>query len=145
MARCGQHVPRVSGHATRNRFLSQTRPSTAELYALRCCSMDLKDAPSLVHFRELHFLPRVIFTLGGIFLVGSFFVKSFILGLFGVGVTLAACALNLFLNSLRAYDIAAPLEIPWVLLFQLVIALSRVRNSQRFVRSLSLWRGAALA
>lgn len=86
--------------------------------------MDLKDAASLVHFRELHFLPRVIFAPGGIFLIGSFFVRNFILGLFGVGVILAACTLNLFLNVIRAYDLATPFKIPWALLFQFVIALA---------------------
>ena len=61
--------------------------------------MDLKDATALVHFRELHFFPRVIFSLGLVFLIGSFFVKSFLLGFFGVSVILCSATLNLFINS----------------------------------------------
>jgi hypothetical protein len=61
--------------------------------------MDLKEATELVHFRELHFLPRVIFSLGVVFLIGSFFVKSFVLGFFGVSVILCSATLNLFINS----------------------------------------------
>src|SRR6266849_1714132 len=85
--------------------------------------MEFKDAVALVHFRELHFLPRVIFSLGAIFLIGSFFVKSFILGLFGVGVIFAGSALNLFLTAILVYKGASSRwSVPWMLLFQFLIA-----------------------
>jgi hypothetical protein len=62
--------------------------------------MSLGDIASLVHFRELHFLPRVIFFLGAVFLIGSFFVKSFTLGILGVAVIFSGSALNLVINTL---------------------------------------------
>ena len=60
--------------------------------------MSINDFVSMFHFKELHFLPRVIFVLGAVFLIGSFFVKTFVLGLFGVGVIFFASALNFLLN-----------------------------------------------
>jgi hypothetical protein len=58
----------------------------------------VKDVKDLFHFRELHLFPRVIFFLGLIFLIGSFFVKSFILGFLGVSVVLCSVTLNLFID-----------------------------------------------
>jgi hypothetical protein len=60
--------------------------------------VDFKDATSLVHFRELHFFPRIIFSLGLVFLIGSFFIRNFTLGFFGVGVILFSASVNLFIG-----------------------------------------------
>jgi hypothetical protein len=52
-------------------------------------------------------------------------VKSFILGLFAVGVIFAGSALNLLVNAILAYNGASSRwSIPWMLLFQFFIALA---------------------
>ena len=87
--------------------------------------MDIKDAGQIVHFRELHFLPRVIFSIGGVLFVGSFFVKEELLGALGIGVIFFACVLNLFINiGLQVYVSVSQktFSIPWALLFQAVLA-----------------------
>lgn len=89
--------------------------------------MDWKDAASLVHFRELHFLPRVIFFIGAVFLIGAFFVKTPILGFLGVGVMLAATALNLVINALSFSEVSLrnrTFSIHWTFVLQAVLALA---------------------
>jgi hypothetical protein len=89
--------------------------------------MELKDVATVVHFRELHFLPRVIFFIGAVCFIGSFFVKILILGLIGVGVMLSASTLNLVLNTiLRFYGAIERrvFDIPWALSFQALLALA---------------------
>jgi hypothetical protein len=88
--------------------------------------MDLEDIATLVHFRELHFLPRVIFSVGGILLIGSFFVKLFLLGFLGVGLIFAGSALNLVINTLQTFSRHfkdKTVGVPWALLWQAVLAL----------------------
>jgi hypothetical protein len=90
-------------------------------------NMDVKDVAALVHFRELHFLPRVIFFVGTACFIGSFFVKAPILGLLGVGVMLSASALNLAINSLLGIYVSVrerKFDIPWMLLAQTALAVA---------------------
>jgi hypothetical protein len=88
--------------------------------------MGLDEIASLIHFRELHFLPRVIFSIGAIFLIGSFFVKGFTLGLLGVAVIFAGSALNLVTVTLlgfgRYYYEDRTVGIPLALLLQAILA-----------------------
>jgi hypothetical protein len=90
--------------------------------------MELKDAVALVHFRELHLLPRVVFFIGAVFLVGAFFVKVFVLGFAGVGVMLAATTLNLIIDMLLCFGLYFAKKpecgIPWALLLQSILALA---------------------
>src|ERR1700694_40997 len=88
--------------------------------------MDLKDVASLVYFRELNFLPRVIFFIGAILLIGSFFIKSFLLGLLGVGVILAGSTLNLVTETALGFYAHCKDKktgkIPLALLLQAILA-----------------------
>jgi hypothetical protein len=87
--------------------------------------MDIRDATGLVHFRELHFFPRVIFSLGLVFLIGSFFVKNFLLGFFGVTVILSSATLNLFINSTwEEPNEPYTRHLNWTVLSQFVLALA---------------------
>jgi hypothetical protein len=89
--------------------------------------MDWDEIASLIHFRELHFLPRVIFSIGAIFLIGAFFVKLFTLGFLGVGVILAGSALNLVINTLLSigrYHRDKTVGFPWTLFWQAILALA---------------------
>jgi len=86
--------------------------------------MSLKDAAELVHFRELHLLPRTIFSIGAICFLGAFFLKTFLLGFFGVGVIFIGLTLNFALNFLVQTDIsisAKRFKVAWTILFQLII------------------------
>jgi hypothetical protein len=88
--------------------------------------MDLKDAAQLVHFDELHFLPRVMFSIGAICFIGSFFLKLFILGFFGVGIIFVGCTLNLGIGVLKSIDISLGRNtfrnINWMLVWQFVLS-----------------------
>jgi hypothetical protein len=87
--------------------------------------MDIKDVTALVHFRELHFLPRAIFFIGTVCFIGASFVKLFVLGMFGVGVMFAATALNLTINSLEGLYFAIKekvFDVPVMLILQALIA-----------------------
>ena len=89
--------------------------------------MDWEDITSLVHFRELHFLPRVIFSVGAIVLIGSFFVKVFLLGFLGVGLIFAGSTLNLFINTPLGsgqHSKDNTVGLPWALLWQALLALA---------------------
>jgi hypothetical protein len=87
--------------------------------------MGWEDIAGIVHFRELHFLPRVIFSIGGILLIGSLFVKLFLLGFLGVGLILAGSALNLVINTFLGFSayLQNKAGIPWALLWQALLAL----------------------
>jgi hypothetical protein len=88
--------------------------------------MDWDEIASYIHFRELHFLPRVIFSIGAVFLIGAFFVKLFILGFLGVVVILAGSALNLVTNTLLGigrYRRDKTVGFPWTLFWQAILAL----------------------
>jgi hypothetical protein len=65
--------------------------------------MAWEDVTALVRFRELHFLPRVIFSLGAVLLIGALFVKAFLIGFLGVGLIFGGSALNLCVNTSLAY------------------------------------------
>ena len=85
----------------------------------------LEDAKELVHFRELHFLPRVIFSVGAVLLIGAFFVKEPLLGVFGIGVIFAGSTLNLLINSILAFQESVRKKsrsIPWMLVSPGLIA-----------------------
>jgi hypothetical protein len=90
--------------------------------------MDLKDAASLFHFRELHLLERVIFFVGSVLLIGSFFVKTFIVGFAGVGMIFAATTLNLVVDMTLRFGFYFKKKpghgIPWALLWQALVAIA---------------------
>src|SRR5450432_3442612 len=88
--------------------------------------MELKDLVAAVHFRELHLLPRVVFFIGTVFLIGSFFVKVYLFGFAGVGVMLAATTLNLAIDMLLCLALYFKNEhvFPWALLLQSILALA---------------------
>ena len=80
-----------------------------------------------MHFRELHFLPRVIFSVGAVFLIGAFFVRLFILGLFGVAVIFVGCTLNLGITWWQNLDISferGTFRIAGMLLWQALLSLA---------------------
>jgi hypothetical protein len=86
--------------------------------------MVLKDAAELVHFRELHLLPRTIFSIGAICFVGSFFLKIFILGFTGIGIIFAALTLNFAIGVLKGTDISITrktFSVAWMMLAQFVL------------------------
>src|ERR1035437_6569732 len=90
-------------------------------------AMDLKDAATLVHFRELHLLPRVIFSIGAICFIGSVFVKEFILGFLGVGVIFLGCTLNFAINVFLQTDVSVvrkTFDVVWGTLTQLVLSVA---------------------
>jgi hypothetical protein len=87
--------------------------------------MGFQDAATLVHFRELHLLPRVIFSIGAICFVGSLFVKVFILGLFGVGVIFVGCTLNFAIGVLMSIDVSLKnksFSFAWMLFGQFILS-----------------------
>ncbi len=60
-------------------------------------------------------------------LVGSFFVKLFILGFFGVAVIFVACTMNLAINTSLGLDISfkrGTFNVPWMLLWQALLSLA---------------------
>jgi hypothetical protein len=86
--------------------------------------MVLKDAAELVHFRELHLLPRTIFSIGAVCFIGSFFLKLFLLGFFGVGIVFAALALNFLIGVIQMTHIsitARIFNVPLMIGAQLII------------------------
>jgi hypothetical protein len=87
--------------------------------------MSIRDVAELVHFRELHLLPRTIFSIGVVCFLGAFFLKSFLLGFFGVGVIFIGLTLNFAINFLMQTDIsisAKIFKVAWVMLFQLMLS-----------------------
>jgi hypothetical protein len=87
--------------------------------------MVLKDAAELVHFRELHLLPRTIFSVGAVCFIGSFFLKLFLLGLFGVGIVFAALGLNFLIGVIQGTHISISdraFNVPWMMGAQFIIS-----------------------
>jgi len=81
----------------------------------------LKDAAELVHFRELHLLPRSIFAIGAVCFVGSFFLKNFLIGFLGVGILFVALTLNFAIGVCLGTDISftrKSFDVAWGLLLQ---------------------------
>jgi hypothetical protein len=86
--------------------------------------MSLKDAAELVHFRELHLLPRTIFSIGAVCFVGSFFLRDFLIGFLGVGIIFVALTLNFGINFLTGTDISITRKsfaVAWMMLFQFLL------------------------
>lgn len=86
--------------------------------------MNLDDVAALVHFRELNFLPRVIFSIGVVLFIGSFFTKLFLLGVLGVGLIFGGSALNLAMTAMLSvcphWDQKD--KTPWALILQALLA-----------------------
>jgi len=74
-----------------------------------------------VHFRELHYLPRVIFSIGAVLLVGSFFVKNIMVGSTGVAVIFSASFYNLTVDTILEWS--KQRKPNWIMLIHCVIAL----------------------
>lgn len=86
--------------------------------------MSLKDVAELIHFRELHLLPRTIFSIGAICFVGAFFIKVFLVGFLGVGLIFVALTLNFAIGVLLRTDIylaKKTFAIPWMMLGQFIL------------------------
>jgi|SRR5216684_3516807 len=86
--------------------------------------MSLKDAAELVHFRELHLLPRTIFSIGATCFIGAFFVKQFLVGFLGVGLIFLALTLNFAIGVALGFDIFIAkkvFHIPYMMLFQFLL------------------------
>lgn len=86
--------------------------------------MSLKDATGLVHFRELHLLPRTIFSIGATCFIGAFFIKVFLIGFLGVGIVFSALTINFVINAAMQTDISLAgrrFTVPWVTLGQLIL------------------------
>lgn len=87
--------------------------------------MPLSDLSPLNYFKELHLLPRVVFTIGGAFFFGGLFVKDWRILLLGVGLVFASVGYN-FLTGLLWYESGPPYNahISWSNLFQGLLALA---------------------
>ncbi|MGH9712193.1 MAG: hypothetical protein ACRD5M_02720 [Candidatus Acidiferrales bacterium] len=86
--------------------------------------MGLKDAAELIHFRELHLLPRTIFAIGAICFLGAFFLKQFLIGFLGVGIIFIALTLNFVIGVVRGTDISITrktFQLAWMQFFQLLL------------------------
>ncbi|MGB2622524.1 MAG: hypothetical protein WAN25_09280, partial [Candidatus Acidiferrum sp.] len=78
--------------------------------------MSLKDVAELIHFRELHLLPRTVFSIGAVCFIGSFFIRAFLVGFLGVGLIFVALTLNFAIQVLLQTDIylaKKTFAIPW--------------------------------
>jgi hypothetical protein len=78
----------------------------------------------LAHFKELHFLPRVIFTLGGVLFVASAFARDLPLILLSSGIVLAAAGANFVLNLTYPDAFGEGYHISWLSFWQGLIAVS---------------------
>jgi hypothetical protein len=86
--------------------------------------MSLKDVGELVHFRELHLLPRTIFSIGATCFIGAFFIKAFLIGFLGVGIIFVALTLNFGIGVMLHTDIYVARKtftVPWTLLLQFIL------------------------
>jgi hypothetical protein len=84
--------------------------------------MDPSEYVQPVHFRELHLLPRVIFSVGAALFIGSFFVKSLILGLCGIALIFAGTLYNLIVDT--ALEWAGKHKLNCVMVVHCIIAAS---------------------
>jgi hypothetical protein len=62
--------------------------------------MPLTDLSPLTYFKELHLLPRVIFTVGGALFFGGLFIKDWWMGLLGTGLVFVSVGYNFFTHLL---------------------------------------------
>jgi hypothetical protein len=89
--------------------------------------MGMPDFSPLGYFKELHLLPRVMFTLGGGLAIASFFVRSqnLVMGLMGVALVFLAVGLNLLMDSAwRESDPPYPLRFSGHVIVQSLVALA---------------------
>jgi hypothetical protein len=87
--------------------------------------MALSDLSPLTYFKELHLLPRVIFTIGGAFFFGGLFSKDWRVLLFGAGLVFVSLGYNFFADLI--WNEANPphtTRISWSNLFQGLLALT---------------------
>jgi|SRR5215472_7788512 len=64
--------------------------------------MPLSDLSPLTYFKELQFLPRVIFTIGGFLFIGGLTIGDVALIFFGIGIIFCAVFLN-FVFEMRSF------------------------------------------
>jgi NADH:ubiquinone oxidoreductase subunit K len=79
----------------------------------------------LSYFRELHLLPRVIFTVGGALFLTALVARELVLILLSLGIIFAAVALN-FILKLTWCETRPPYtrHVSWESFFQALIALA---------------------
>jgi len=58
--------------------------------------MPLSDLSPLSYFKELHLLPRVVFTIGGALFFGGLVIKDWRIVLLGAGLLLVSVGYNFF-------------------------------------------------
>ena len=87
--------------------------------------MALSDLSPLTYFKELHLLPRVIFTIGGALFFSGLFIKDWKVLLVGMGIVFIAVGYN-FLANLLWHDPHPPYtaHLSWSNLFQAFFALA---------------------
>lgn len=87
--------------------------------------MPLSDLSPLSYFKELHLLPRVIFTIGGAFFFGGLFIRDWRVLLFGAGLVFVALGYNFFADLLwREANPPYRIRLSWSNLFQGIISLA---------------------
>jgi hypothetical protein len=81
--------------------------------------MPLSDLSPLNYFKELHLLPRVVFTIGGSLFFGGLFIKDWRVLLLGTGLVFVAVGYNFFANLIWS-ESSPPYtaHISWPNLFQ---------------------------
>jgi hypothetical protein len=81
--------------------------------------MPLSDLSPLSYFKELHLLPRVVFTIGGALFFGGLVIKDWRVLLFGAGLVFVSVGYNFF-TGLVWHDPNPPYKahISWSNLFQ---------------------------
>lgn len=81
--------------------------------------MPISDFSPLSYFKELHLLPRVVFTIGGSLFFGGLFTKDWTVLLSGAGLVFVSVGYNFFANLLWS-EPSPPYEghISWSNLFQ---------------------------
>jgi hypothetical protein len=62
--------------------------------------MSLSDLSPLSYFKELHLLPRVIFTIGGAFFFGGLVIRDWRVLLLGAGIVFVSVGYNFFTGLL---------------------------------------------
>lgn len=85
--------------------------------------MPLSDLSPLSYFKELHLLPRVIFTIGGAFFFGGLVIKDWRVLLLGAGLVFVSVGYNFF-SGLFWHEPGPPYtpHISWPNLFQGLLA-----------------------
>src|ERR1700678_239907 len=85
--------------------------------------MPLSDLSPLSYFKELHLLPRVVFTIGGAFFFGGLVIRDWRVLLLGVGFVFLSVSYNFFCGLLW-HEPGPPYtnHISWPNLFQGLLA-----------------------